>query len=70
MRNIAATEETLLTAAEFARRMNIKEATVRSWLLRGKLAKVKIGTRLVRIPSTEVDRVICEGFVPARPERS
>jgi excisionase family DNA binding protein len=69
MRNIATAEETLLTAAEFARRMSIKEATVRSWLLRGKLSKVKVGTHLVRIPSTEVDRVIRDGFVPARKER-
>jgi excisionase family DNA binding protein len=69
MRNIAAPEETLLTAAEFAKRMNIKEATVRSWLLRGKLSKVKVGARLVRIPSTEIGRIMCDGFVPARKER-
>lgn len=66
---IATSEEELLTASEFAKRMNIRESTVRAWLLSRKICKIKVGRRLVRIPAREVDRLIREGMIPAREER-
>jgi excisionase family DNA binding protein len=56
---------TLETVAEFAERSSLKESCVRRWLLEGRLAYVKLG-RLTRIPSTERDRLVREGFRPAR----
>jgi excisionase family DNA binding protein len=69
MRTIATNEDELLTASEFAKRMNMKESTVRAWLLSRKICKIKIGRRLVRIPVREVDRIIREGLIPAREKR-
>jgi excisionase family DNA binding protein len=68
MKRTIALGESLLTVSQYASRINIKESTVRAWLLAGKLCKVKVGPRLVRIPEREVERVIDEGFVAARKE--
>jgi excisionase family DNA binding protein len=59
-------ESTLLTTAQAAERLAIKESTVRAWLLARRLFHVRIGRRAVRIPLTEVNRIIAEGSVPAR----
>ncbi len=40
----------------------MREATIRAWLSRGRLTKVKVG-RAVRIPETEIDRLVREGTV-------
>ncbi len=60
----------LLRTTQFAERIGVKDSTVRAWLLLGKIAKVKIGKRAVRIPETEIQRIIEEGYTPARKERS
>lgn len=57
----------LLTVDAFASELNIKPSTVRRWLLLRKVLAVKIG-RAVRIPQSEVDRIVTEGTRPARPE--
>ena len=59
-------QKDLLTVTEFAAALNITVACVRRWLLERKIAAVKIGTRLVRIPATEAARIIEEGLRPAR----
>jgi len=56
----------LLTSREFASAVGIKESTVRSWTMKRKIKVVKLG-RLVRIPRTEVVRLMDEGAIPARP---
>ena len=56
----------LLTVTEFAEALNITVACVRRWLLERKIAGVKIGNRLIRIPATEAQRIIDEGLRPAR----
>ena len=59
----------LLSVPEFAEDLGVTVACGRRWLLERKIASVKLG-RLIRIPSTEVDRLVEEGFRPARPRRT
>jgi excisionase family DNA binding protein len=58
--------EKLLTVPQFSERLRVTVACVRRWLLERKIAHVKVG-RLVRIPEGEVDRLLTQGFRPARP---
>lgn len=55
----------LLRVNEFAAEVNVTEAAVRRWLLLRRITAVKIG-RAVRIPATEVERLVAEGLRPAR----
>ena len=50
-------------AAEF---LNVREATIRAWLMQGKLPKVKISMRAIRIPLAALEELIERGTVPAR----
>jgi excisionase family DNA binding protein len=63
------TKGNLLTVPETAQRLAVKESTIRAWLLTRRLCKVRVGRRAVRVPASEVDRLIAEGLVPAREER-
>ena len=58
----------LLSVKEASEVLAVKPATIRAWLLRRKLPKVKCG-RAVRIPAEAVDRFIAENTVPARGDR-
>jgi excisionase family DNA binding protein len=58
----------LLTIPEFAACLKITVACVRRWITEKRVATVKLG-RLVRIPATEVDRFVEDGFRPARNRR-
>lgn len=58
----------MLRVAQAAERLGLKEATIRAWLSRRKLAHVKLG-RAVRIPEAEVERLIRENLIPAREKR-
>jgi len=62
-------ELVLLRVGEAADRLGVKESTVRAWVLRRQLGYVRVGKRAVRIPSSEVQRIINEGAVPARVAR-
>lgn len=55
----------LLTVAEAAAVLGIKEATVRAWILRRKVTYVKLG-RVVRIPAKELEMLIERATVPSR----
>ena len=57
----------LLTVTEFAEALGVTVACIRRWLLERKVAHVKCG-RLVRIPREELDRIVQEGYRPARPK--
>lgn len=59
----------MLTVAEAARILGIKESTIRSWILKRRIGYVKLGRRLVRIPQKEVDRLIAEGTIPRQEVR-
>ena len=58
----------LLSVPEFASALNITVACARRWVLERKISTVKLG-RLIRIPSSEVERLIDAGLRPARPAR-
>lgn len=64
----ARSEGKLLNQQEFGDELGIKVATVRAWVLRRKINAIRVG-RAVRIPRTEVERLMKEGFTPARPNR-
>jgi excisionase family DNA binding protein len=55
----------LLTVPEFAEACGCTVACVRRWILERRIASVKVGRRLVRIPDTEVERLLIEGLRPA-----
>jgi excisionase family DNA binding protein len=55
----------LLTCAQAAEALGLKEATIRVWIARRKLAFVKLG-RAVRVPSESIEEMIMANIVPAR----
>ncbi len=59
----------LLTIPEFAAALRVKPSCVRRWLAEGKVTRVHVG-RLVRIPTTEVERIVSLGTRPALDTRS
>jgi excisionase family DNA binding protein len=63
------TQTRLLRVEEAANLLAVKPSTVRAWLLRRRIGKVRIGRRAVRIPTGEVERIIAEGTIPAREPR-
>jgi excisionase family DNA binding protein len=56
--------ERLVTVRWTAAILHVREGTIRSWLARRRLPKVKLG-RAVRIPVTAIEELIREGTVPA-----
>ena len=62
----------MLTVAEVAERLGVKEPTIRLWMAQRKLSYVKLGSQrrsAVRIAEAEVDRVVREHTIPAREAR-
>jgi len=57
-----------LTVNEFAEALGITRACVRRWLLERRLTSTRLG-RLVRIPASEITRLVESGLRPARPAR-
>lgn len=57
--------EKLFTIPEFAERLRKKQSGVRRWVLERRIAVIKVG-RNVRIPESELRRIVSEGFRPAR----
>lgn len=60
--------KSLLTITEFADALRIKPSCVRRWISESRVTFVHIG-RLVRIPSSEVGRLISLGTHPAAQSR-
>jgi excisionase family DNA binding protein len=54
----------LLTVREAAERLALREGTIRAWLSRRRLPKVRLG-RAVRIPAEAVEALIFAGTIPA-----
>jgi excisionase family DNA binding protein len=52
------------TVAEAAEDMNIAQVTVRAWIAQGRLGYIKLG-RSVRVPASEIERLLREGYVAA-----
>ena len=54
----------MLSPKEFAYRLSISRWTVYAWIAEGRIKSVKLG-RLVRIPDSEVSRIVQEGVQEA-----
>jgi excisionase family DNA binding protein len=57
----------MLTLVEASRELGLKPVTLRAWAARRKIAVHRLG-RAIRIPAAEIDRLLEESFVPAKPE--
>lgn len=53
--------ETLFTVKEAARLLTLKEATIYRWIFDRKIKPTRIGSRTVRIPEAEINRILTEG---------
>jgi excisionase family DNA binding protein len=58
-------EKTLLTVAQVAMRLGMRESTIRQWVWERKVAYIKVG-RSVRFRPEVIDHLIAQGEVPAR----
>jgi excisionase family DNA binding protein len=56
----------LLTVREFAGSFGCSVSCARRWISERRIASIKVGRRLVRIPKTEIERLIGEGLRPVR----
>jgi excisionase family DNA binding protein len=54
----------LLTVEEFAAALRVKPSCIRRWAREAKVTVVHVG-RLVRIPASEIERIISAGTRPA-----
>jgi excisionase family DNA binding protein len=57
----------MLTVFEAAKSLAVKPQTVRLWAAQRKIACVRLG-RSVRIPATEISRLVTLGYTPAAPQ--
>ena len=55
----------LLKPDEAAMRLGMKVGTIYAWVAARRIAFVKI-RRALRIPESEIDRIVASGFVPAK----
>ena len=55
----------MLTVPEAAKRLGLKESTLRFWVWQRKIEHVKVG-RAVRIPERTIAELIARGTVPER----
>jgi excisionase family DNA binding protein len=58
----------LMNVQEFAQALGVTTGCVRRWILERRIASIKVG-RLVRLPFSEVARIIETGLRPARPAK-
>jgi len=56
----------LLSVQEFAGALNITVSCARRWVLERKVSTVKLG-RLIRVPASEVERLVTTGLRPRVP---
>jgi excisionase family DNA binding protein len=55
----------LLAVSDFADALGVTDACVRKWLLERRINSTRIG-KLVRIPKSEIERLVEQGLRPAR----
>jgi excisionase family DNA binding protein len=53
-----------LTVEETAEALNLSQACIRAWISRRRIGCVRLG-RAIRIPQTEIQRLLSEGSRPA-----
>lgn len=54
------------TVREAADELSLSVHTVRAWIASRRIAHVRLGRRAIRIPHSEISRLIEVGTVPAR----
>jgi excisionase family DNA binding protein len=59
----------MLNVRQTAERLGLKESTVRAWIAQRRIGVVRLG-RAIRVRPDEVERLIAEGTIPARQDRS
>jgi excisionase family DNA binding protein len=62
--------KTLLSPAEFARRLGVSVVTVRMWIAKRKISATRVGDRMWRIRESELTRMLEDGASPRREEQS
>ena len=62
-------ETKLLTLEQAAERLGMKPVTLRMWANQRRITRCKLG-RSVRIPETEIEKIIERGLIPALPGRN
>ena len=60
-----ATFALMLKIPDAAERLGIQSSTVRNWVMKRKIGYVRVGGA-IRIPLTEVERILESGWVPAK----
>jgi excisionase family DNA binding protein len=60
-------ESNLLTVVESAKYLRLKPSTIRAWLLRRRVAFIKMGGRVL-LRRSDLDKLIASSIVPARVE--
>jgi excisionase family DNA binding protein len=58
-------QEEYLTPAQFADALSVSIRTVRNWMKTGVIHATRVGPRLIRIPTTEIQRVAVPIVEPA-----
>jgi excisionase family DNA binding protein len=64
-----ANENRLFKIEDFAAALDVKPSCIKRWILERRIASVKVGRRLVRIPAGEIDRIVRDGLRPAMQSR-
>lgn len=59
--------ERLYTPKRVGEILGLKTCTIRLWIALRKIGSVKIGDRAIRVPESEIAKLIEAGYVPARP---
>ncbi|PYS12209.1 MAG: DNA-binding protein [Acidobacteria bacterium] len=55
------------TVKEAAEQLGLSPKTIRDWIWQRKIEFFRVGGRAIRIRQAEIDRLLDEGRVPARP---
>ena len=55
-----------LTIAQCSQRLNLSQATIRAWVRSNRIGYTRLG-RSLRIPGSEVSRLLTEGWNPPTP---
>lgn len=63
-------KERLIRVHEFAFRLGLEPTTVRAWIHDGKIRAVRVGSRAIRIPVGEFDRIIKAGMIHVENRRA
>ena len=58
----------LITIREAAKRLGLKESTIRKYILKRQIAYVKPSVRAVRIPIEELEPILAAGLRPVIPQ--